>query len=53
MLSSPVDIEVVVTKLLSARLSSPSGVDRDLDKNFLSGDNILAGNDKKNRNGTV
>ena len=51
MLSSPVDNEVVVTKLLSARLSSPSGVDKDLDKNFLSGDNRLAGNEKKNHNG--
>ena len=45
MLSLPVDNEVVVTKLLSAKPSS-SGVDRDLDKNFLSGDNRLAGKRK-------
>lgn len=51
MFSSPVDNEVVVTKLLSAWLSSPSGVDNDLDRNFLSGDNTLAGNGERRKLG--
>lgn len=51
MFSSPVDNEVVVTKLLSAWLSSPSGVDNDLVRNFLSGDNTLAGNGEKRKLG--
>ena len=45
------DNEVVVTKLLSALLLSPSGVDNDLDKNFLSGDNTLAGNGERRKLG--
>lgn len=46
MLSSPVDNEVAVTKLLSATLSSPNGVDRDFDKNFLSGDSNMVGDNR-------
>ena len=48
-LSSPVDNEVVVIKLVSTGFSPPSGVDMDLDRYFLSGDNRLAGNGKREK----